>query len=140
MPFAEIAEQANAISAYYGGDSTNVPSEFELAIWAGDYFDDGSEELSYPGYARQTITNDLTGWTVDTDLGTSTATVTLPDATGEATTEDGDRWVLFNKDTGVASVWEFLDAPISIDDAGSIDPIDVVVYNANQTLIDAAES
>lgn len=139
MPLGDVSEQANILSAYFGANSTDVPSGFELALWAGDYYGDGVE-FDYTGYARVAIDNDSTTWTVDSDLGTSTATATFPDATDVSTTDDADRWVLFNADTAAVAAWEFLDAPISVDGAGSIGAIDVVIYNANQALIDATEA
>lgn len=139
MPLGDISEQANVIGAYFGGVSANVPATFDLALWAGDYYGDGVE-FDYTGYERQSITNDTTGWTIDTTLGTSTASATFPDATAAATTDDADRWVLFNHDTGDVAAWEFLDEPISVDEAGSIEAVTVVIYNPNADVVDAAQA
>lgn len=133
MPLAETTEVQAVISAYYGADASRVPSGFELALWAGVY-GDGGVEFDYPGYARVSLTNDLATF-VDNGDGSATATGTFPDATDAATTDNADRWVLFNADTGDASATEFLDAPIAIAGAGSIEPVDATVYQPNVDLL-----
>lgn len=130
MPFADVAELQKVVSAYFGKDTAGVPSSLSLALWVGDI--DTGVELAYPGYARVTLTNNTTVFVNNGD-GSVTATATFPAATGAATTDDADRWVLYNGTARVA--WDYLDTPLSVDDAGTIEDIGVTVYRANSTLL-----
>lgn len=130
MPLADASEITILLGAYFGKRSTAVPSSHTVALWVGDI--DTGVEFAYPGYARQTITNNTTNW-VDNGDGTYTATVTFPNPTGASTTDDADRLVLLNGTARVA--WEFLDAPIGIDGAGTLGPLSITVYDANDALL-----
>lgn len=128
MPLGDVSEQQRHVSSYYGADATQVPASFDVALWTGNPYDDGTVEVSYPGYARVTLTNDGTTFVAGTD-GSATATATFPDATDAATTDDAACWVLFNG-TSIDS-YAYLLAPIGIDGAGSIEPIEITPYIPN---------
>lgn len=130
MPLADTSEIAVVLGAYFGKNSAAVPSSHTVALWVGDI--DTGTEYAYPGYARQTLTNNTTNW-VDNGDGSITATVTFPAATGASTTDDADRWVLFNGTGRVA--WEFLASPLTIDGAGTVDPLSITAYEANTDLL-----
>jgi hypothetical protein len=129
MPLGDVTEQQAFISSYFGADASRIPASFDVAIYTGDPYN-GGVEFAYPGYARVTLTNDLTTF-VDNSDGSSTATASFPDATGAATTDDGAVWVLFNGTAIVA--WEFLDQPVEVDGAGVVGDIEVTVYHPNST-------
>lgn len=129
MPLGDVTEQQAAISSYFGADPSRVPSSFDVAIFTGSPYD-GGVEFDYPGYARATLTNDLTTF-VDNGDGSSTAVASFPAATDAATTDDGATWVLLNG--SAITAWEFLDQPVEVDGAGVIEDIEVTVYHPNST-------
>lgn len=126
MPLGDVTEQQNHVGSYYGADSSLVPASFDAALFTGNPYDGGTE-TDYPGYARVTLTNDTTTFVPGTD-GSATATATFPDATGAAT-DDAAVWVLFNG-TAIDS-WDWLDTPIAIDGAGTIEAIAITPYIPN---------
>lgn len=130
MPLADTSEVQSVISAYFGADASGIPSSFELALWVGDI--DTGVEFDYPGYARDTLTNNTSVFVNNGD-GSVTATASFPDATDASTTDDADRWVLFNGSARVA--WEFLDAPLSVDGPGTVEDVGVTVYQPNSDLL-----
>jgi hypothetical protein len=130
MPLADTSEVQSVISAYFGADASGIPASFDLALWVGDI--DTGVEFDYPGYARVTLTNDTTTFVNNGD-GSVTAAASFPDATDQSTTDDADRWVLFNGTARVA--WEFLDVPLAVDGAGTVEPISVTVYQPNPDLL-----
>ncbi len=127
MPLGEVTEQQAFISAYYGADASGVPSSFDAALYTDNPYN-GGVEFAYPGYARVTLTNNTTVFVNNGD-GSVTATASFPDATDAATTDDASVWVLFNGSD--ISDWEFLDAPVAIDGAGSIEDVGITVYHPN---------
>jgi hypothetical protein len=129
MPLGDVTEQQSFISAYFGADSSGIPASFSAALFTGNPYDEGVE-FAYPGYARVTLTNDTATFVNNAD-GSVTASATFPDATGAATTDDAACWVLYNGTAKVA--WDFLDATVAVDGAGTIEAVQVVVYNANDT-------
>lgn len=133
MPLGDVAEKQLVLDALFGANHSSVmPDSHDLALFTGNPFDGGAE-TDYPGYARQTIDNDATWPAADTDA-TKTVEVSFPDAT-DAASDDILCWVLFN---GTAiTAWEFLDAPISVDGAGTLDPIGVTVYVPDDANLDA---
>jgi hypothetical protein len=130
VPLADTTETTAVLGAYFGKNTAAVPSSHTVALWVGDI--DTGTEYAYPGYARQTLTNNTTNW-VDNGDGSITATVTFPAATGASTTDDADRWVLFNGTGRVA--WEFLASPLAIDGAGTVEPLSVTVYQASDDVL-----
>ena len=130
MPLADTSEVTIFLGAYFGARSSAVPTSHTVALWVGDI--DTGVEYDYPGYARVTITNDTTNW-VDNGDGTFTATVTFPNPTGASTTDDADRWVLFNGTARVA--WEYLDTPVSVDGAGTMEALEVTAYQPTDALL-----
>jgi hypothetical protein len=130
MPLGDVSEQQAFVSAYFGG---GTPASFDAAIYTGSPYD-GGVEVDYPSYARVTLTNDAATFVPGTD-GSVTAEASFPDATGAAgtgssvVTDDGLCWVLFN---GTAiTAWDYFDAPVTVDDAGTIEAVGITVYIPN---------
>jgi hypothetical protein len=132
MPLGDVSEQQNHVGSYYGAASSLVPASFDVALFTGNPYDSGAVEVSYPGYARVTLTNDTATFIPDTD-GSVTATVDFPDATDAATTDDGATWVMFN---GAAiDSWDWLANPVSVDGAGAVEAIEVTPYIPNSSSV-----
>lgn len=92
MPLGDVSEQDAFLAAYFGGDTSGIPASFDVALFTDDPTDDGVE-ITGGGYARVTVTNDATFWTVLSD-GKTTGTVTFPDPTGDW--DGASFWVMFN--------------------------------------------
>lgn len=133
MPLGDVSEQQNHVSSYYGADDSLVPASFDAALYTGNPYE-GGVEFDYPGYARVAVTNNTTNFvpSVDDD-GSATATVTFPDATDEATTDDAKVWVLFNG--SAIDSWDFLSSPLSVEGAGDVEPIEITPYIPNASSV-----
>lgn len=134
MPLGDISEQQNHVSSYYGADSSVVPASFDAAVFTGVPVELGGDgvEIDYPGYARVTLTNDTTTFVADTD-GSVRAALSLPDATGAMTTDDGAVWVLFNG--SAIDSWDWLATPLTIDGASMIEEIGITPFIANPSSV-----
>lgn len=124
MPIGDVAEKQLILDSLFGANASSaMPVSHDIALFTGNPYDDGVE-TDYPGYARVTVDNDATWPDADVDA-TKTVEVEFPDAT-DAASDDITTWVMFN---GTAiTAWEFLDGPIAIDGAGTLDPVGVTVY------------
>jgi hypothetical protein len=125
MPLGDVAEKNAALDAMFGASaSAAMATSHDLALFTGNPYA-GGVETDYPGYSRTTVAND-SSWPAAVDA-VKTQTITPPAATGAATL-DVLTWVLFKHGTSTITAWEFLDAPISVSDAGTVGPVVVTVY------------
>jgi hypothetical protein len=123
MPLGDVAEKNAALNALFGtGHAASMASSHDLALFTGSPYD-GGVETDYAGYSRTAVANN-SGWPAAVD-GAKTRSVTPPAATGAASL-DIACWVLFNG--SAITAWEFLDSPLSVDDAGAVEAIGVTVY------------
>lgn len=94
-------EAMNAIldSLFGPGQGSAFPSTLRMEIWAGDPRLAGTSQLSYPGYAAQTISTS-TSWTTAASGGVKQrdSAVVFPDPTDEAD-DVGTHWAMFNPAT-----------------------------------------
>jgi hypothetical protein len=132
MPLGDVSEQNLILDSLFGaGKAAGMPASHDVALYTGSPYSGGTE-TDYPGYARVTVNNDAT-WPAAAD-GAKTVDVTFPAAT-DAASDDIAAWVMFN---GTAiTAWEFLADTVSVDGAGSLEPVGVTVYHPNDDNVTA---
>lgn len=124
MPLGDVAQKQRVLDSLFGASASSAMATTHTAhLYTGNPYDDGVE-TDYAGYAAQTVAND-SGWPAADVDATKTREVTFPDAT-DAATDDITAWVL--KDGTEIVAWEFLDDPIAVDGAGTLDPVGITIY------------
>lgn len=104
-----------AIADIAENDTTSPASTITLSLHTaspGEAGDMTTNEATYTGYLRQTVTRDSSGWTVSGNSATLTSNVTFPECTAGSNTITH-----FGVGTGVSDNlmwWGALDASISV--------------------------
>lgn len=77
-----VAAQNAALDALLGsGKAAGVPASWEVALFAGDPSNGGTELTSTGGYARVTVANDTAHWPAATSGEKTSTPVTFPTST-----------------------------------------------------------
>lgn len=122
MPLGDVAEKNAALDSLFGASHSSAMASSHAAALYTDNPYDGGVEITGPGYARVTVSNN-SGWPAAADAK-KTRTVTFPAPTAAWTV--ASCWVLFN--STAITAWERLDGTLDINGAGSGPAVDVTVY------------
>lgn len=128
MPIGDLAAQQTMLDLAFGPTAT-APTSFEVALFAGDPLNGGTE-VSGGGYARVTVPNDGTTW-LATDAGgvKSSNPVTFPTSTGDWS-DTATHWALYDPATG--ALWAYASFPknqrITVTGAGVAPQVVVSIF------------
>ena len=124
----DTAAQNAALDALLGGDSSGIPSAWEVALYDGHPLSGGAELTSAGGYVRASLNNDLTDFPAAASGLKTSVVVSFADAT--AAFSDSAPYAVFIDAADHSTRWFVvtLSEPVNVTAAGPVPPVVLSTY------------
>lgn len=125
----DVAAQNAALDALLGsGKASGVPSSWEVALFAGDPANGGTELTGTGGYVRVTVTNNSTNFP-NASGGIKTAAVVLFAAPSAAWSDTANYWVFYDHaDSSTAWFYGLLSEELTVYGTETVVQIQPALY------------